>query len=401
MRAKVAFLARVKVGKRYPFQPVEIKRNNPVPVEGAAYYLRYSQDGKQITQPVGLNVETAFTAYQNRELSFTRNRLGLPKSAESEPSRVLISEAVTKFTTDLESDVLKGKKSKATLLSYRNTVETFRDHCRDCGVRLIHEITADVLKQHETYLFKAMPRRKRGDQINTIANRFRFLSVFLAKNGIKMSKARNATPDDKGLLDWSDMPRERAKEQVNKYTEEEINALLEVADEDEADLIHTFLRTGCRDEEVVYLHWPDINFKLQEVKISDKPKYGWKVKDRESRIIPVEDGVLLKRLAARKVRQKPESHLVFPNTLGGPDQHLIRRLRKVAERAETKGFKFEGEINLHRFRRTYASMMIADSDLQTVSELLGHEDVETTARYLAPDRSKAIKASKTAFKAIK
>src|ERR1700730_4164284 len=303
MRAKVALLARVKVGERYPFLPVEIKRNNPVPVEGAAYYLRYSQDGKQIIQPVGLNIETAFAAYQNRELSFTRNRLGLPKSEKSEPSRVLISDAVEKFTTDLESDVLKGKKSKATLLSYRNTVETFRDHCRDCGVRLIHEITADVLKQHETYLFKAMPRRKRGDQINTIANRFRFLLVFLAKNGIKISKAKNAVPDDKGLLDWSDMPRERAKEQVNKYTEEEINALLAVADDDEADLIHMFLRTGCRDEEVVYLHWTDINFKRQEVKISDKPKYGWKVKDRESRIIPINDGVLMERLSLRKQRQ--------------------------------------------------------------------------------------------------
>ncbi len=397
MRAKVALLARVKVGNRYPFIPVEIKRGNPVQVYGATYYLRYSEDGKQVTRPVGVNVETAFVAYQNRELNFTRNRLGLPNSEKSEASRVLISEAAEKFTKDLESDVLKGKKSKATLLSYRNAVETFRDNS---GIRYMHEVTADILMEHETWLFKKIQRRKRGDQGNTIANRFRFLSVFLAKNGIKISKAKNATPDDKGLLDWSDMPRERAKEQVNKYTEEEINALLAVADDDEADLIHAFLRTGCRDEEVVYLHWTDINFKRQEVKISDKPKYGWKVKDRESRIIPVEDGVLLQRLAARRERQTPESHLVFPNTLGGPDQHLIRRLRKAAEKAEAKGFKFEDEVNLHRFRRTYASMMIADSDLQTISELLGHEDIETTARYLAPDRSKARKASKTAFKAI-
>jgi integrase len=264
----------------------------------------------------------------------------------------------------------------------------------------MHEVTADILKEHETWLFKKIQRRKRGDQGNTIANRFRFLSVFLAKNGIKISKAKNATPDDKGLLDWSDMPRERAKEQVNKYTEEEINALLAVADDDEADLIHAFLRTGCRDEEVVYLHWTDINFKRQEVKISDNPKYGCKFKDRESQIISVEYGVLLELLAERKHRQTPESLLVFPNTLGGPDQHLIRRLRKVAKKAETKGFKFEDEVNLHRFRRTYASMMIADSDLQTISELLCHEDIETTARYLAPDRSKARKASKTAFKAI-
>jgi integrase len=265
----------------------------------------------------------------------------------------------------------------------------------------MHEITADVLKQHETYLFKKIQRRKSGDQINTIANRFRFLSVFLAKNGVKMSKAKNPAPDDKGLLDWSDMPREKGKEFINKYSEDELNALLAVADEDEADLIHTFLRTGCRDEEIAYLHWTDINFKRQEVKISEKPRYAWRVKDRESRVIPVNDGVLTERLASRQKRQSPESHLVFPNTLGEPDQHLIRRLHKVVKRAEAKGFAFEGEVTLHRFRRTYASMMIAHSDLQTVSELLGHEDIETTVGYLAPDRTKAIRATKTAFKGIK
>jgi integrase len=401
MRSKTALLARVKVGKSYPFVPVDIRRNNPVAVDGATYYLRYSQDGRQVTQPVGANVETAFAAYQNRELQFARKHLGLPENQTLESSRVLISDAVQKFIVDLEVDVERGKKSRATLRSYKNAVEAFRADCANSGVRHLHEITADVLKRHETWLFKTMARRKRGDQINTIANRFRFLSVFLARNGIKIAKAKNAAPDDKGLLDWSDMPREKEKEFINKYSEDELNALLAVSDEDEADLLHTFLRTGCRDEEIVYLHWSDINFKRREIKISAKPQYGWKVKDRESRIIPVEDGVLLERLSERKQRQSPENQLVFPNTLGAPDQHLIRRLRKVANRAVEKGFAFEGEVNLHRFRRTYASMMIADSDLQTVSELLGHEDIETTVGYLAPDRSKARKASGTAFKAIK
>jgi len=209
----------------------------------------------------------------------------------------------------------------------------------------------------------------------------------------------NAAPDDKGLLDWSDMPREKEKEVINKYSEEELNALLAVSDEDEADLIHSFLRTGCRDEEIVYLHWTDIKFARQEIKVSDKPQFDWKVKDRESRIIPAED-VLLKRLASRKKRY-PDSQLVFPNSLGGPDHHLIRRLRKVFTKAVQKSSSFDGEVNLHRFRRTYASMMIAHSDLQTVSELLGHEDIETTVGYLAPDRTKAIRATKSAFKAIK
>lgn len=396
MRAKVAFLARVKIGSRYPFFPVEVKRGAPIPVDGASYYLRYSRDGKQINENVGLNVETAYTAYQNRELEFTRNRLGLPKADQPEPSRQLISDAVEKFIQDLETAVLTGKKSKATQLSYKNAVETFRD---TCGVRYMHEITAQLLKDHEAYLFKMIERRKRGDRANTIANRFRFLSVFLAKNGIKIAKARNAGPQDKGLLDFADMPREKSKDRIDKYSEEEINALLKVSDDDEADLIHTFLRTGCRDEEIVYLHWTDINFKKNQITISEKPKYGWKVKDRESRVIPVEDDVLMNRLIERKKRT--DGDLVFPNTLGQPDQHLIRRLRKVAQKATANGFAFDGEVTLHRFRRTYASMMIGHCDIQTVSKLLGHEEIETTMSYLSPDQNKARRASKLAFENVR
>jgi integrase len=111
----------------------------------------------------------------------------------------------------------------------------------------------------------------------------------------------------------------------------------------------------------------------------------------------LEDGVLLKRLTARRQRQTPGCDLVFPNTNGEPDQHLIRRLHKIAAKAVAKGFEFEGDITLHRFRRTYASMMISHCDLQTVSSLL---DIQTTARYLAPDQSKARVGSRTAFKGI-
>jgi len=110
--------------------------------------------------------------------------------------------------------------------------------------------------------------------------------------------------------------------------------------------------------------------------------------------------VLLKRLEARKKRQDPASHLIFPNTKGRPDMHLIRQLHKVVAKVEAKGGEIEGVPTLHRFRRTYASMMIAHTDLQTVSELLGHADLQTTSRYLASDRAKARAGTRTAFQGV-
>src|SRR6267154_1450973 len=404
MRAKVVLLARVKRPTAkipYPFVPVEIKRGRPVTVENTmGYYLRYSQGGKRVVRPVGANIEQAFVSYQNKEMAFARTRDGLLPITPSEPAqgRVLIADAVTKYLKNLESAVLTGEKSKSTLTAYKNTVEDFRDYC---GVHYMSEITEDILKGHKDWLFKNIKKRARGKKINTLVNRFRYLSVVLSKNGIQMSKAKNPKRDDNGLLDWNDIPKEPKEERAkpNKYSEDRVNALLDAADVDDADLIQTFLRTGCRDEEIVYLHWSDVHYKEQEIEISEKPKYGWRTKDREARTIPLEDGVLLKRLKAREQRQSG-SGLVFPNTNGEPDQHLIRRLHKVAEKARASGFKFKQDITLHRFRRTYASMMIAHCDLQTVSELLGHSDIETTARYLAADQTKARVGSRTAFKGI-
>ena len=402
-------LARVKGDDgSYPFLPIEIKKGRPVPVEGAtAYYLRYSDKNKRVVEPIGSNLDKAFVTFQNRELNFTRTKLGLAPIhgpvglledfKTNATNRVRIADAVAKYIADLESSIQTGERSKGTWRAYKNATEDFRDHC---DVEFMDEINGEVLRAHKLWLFQNIKKRVRGKKLNTVAKRFRFLSAFLTKNGIQMVKAKNRRPGDRGLMDWSDVPRETKKEYINKYSEEEINAMLAVADTDEADFIHAFVRTGSRDEEIVYLHWTDVDFKRKQVVISEKRKYGWKPKDKEARTIPLEDGVLLKRLAARKERQSPPSNLVFPNTKNEPDQHLIRRLHKIVAKAKAKGSEFEGDITLHRFRRTYASMMIAHSDLQTVSALLGHSDVQTTALYLAPDQSKARAGTRTAFNGL-
>jgi integrase len=416
MRAKVVLLARVKTEDgKYPFVPVEIKKGRPTPIgdtiinkkgrripveDATAYYLRYTQNGARVVEPVGVNIDQAFVAYQNKEMSFARARIGLapaPETSEVVQGRTRIADAVTKYVGQLEASVTTDEYSKATLTAYRNAIEDFRDNC---GVQYISEINGDILSVYKIQLFGRIKKRAYGNKINTVANRFRYLSVFLRKNGIKLTRAKNPESNDKGLMGWSDVPREAKKEHINKYSEDEINAMLSVADVDEADFIQTFLRTGCRDEEIVYLHWTDVDFKRRQIVISKKPKYGWRPKDREARTIPLEDGVLLKRLAARKERQRPPSPLVFPNTNNEPDMHLIRRLHKVGEKAKAAKFEFEGDLTLHRFRRTYASMMISHCDLQTVSELLGHSDIQTTARYLAPDNTKARIGTRTAFKSI-
>jgi integrase len=403
MRPKVVLLARVKVHGRYDFSPVEIKNGRPVELEGAtSYYLRYTEKGKRRVEPVGPNLDKAFVAYQNRELNHTRTSMGLQTIVElgspikDKSGRTQISHAVAVYLQDLADSVKTGEKSKGTESGYKKAIEDFRDNC---GVELMEEVTGEVLRRYKLHMFENIKKLAHGSKHNTVAKRFRALNTFFYKWGIKMVKSRVLRKDDVGLMNYSDVPREQKKPNTDKYSTEEIKAMFSVADVDEADVIHFFLRTGCRDGEVSHMEWKDIDWKRQQVIVREKPGI-WKPKDKEQREIPVEDGVLLKRLEARKKRQKPPSHLVFPNTIGEPDLRLIRYLHKVVEKARAKGLEIEGIPTLHRFRRTYASMMISHSDLQTVSSLLGHSNIETTSRYLAKDESKARVGTRTAFKDV-
>jgi integrase len=403
MRPKVVLLARMKVRGKHNFYPVEIKNGRPVERDGTtSYYLRYTEKAKRKTEPVGPDLNRAFVAFQNRELSVTRAAMGLSPISEltahgkDEAGRTKIDHAVAVYLQDLADTVKTGEKSKGTQRSYKNAVEHFRDNC---GVEFLEQVTGDVLRRYKVFMFDNIKKRVHGTAHNTVANRFRFLNTFFNKWGVKMMRDKNPRKGDAGLMNYTDVPWAQKKPSKDKYSLEEVKAMLSVADENEADLIHFFLRTGCRDEEAAYMEWKDIDWKRQQVLVREKPGV-WKPKDKEQRDLPVEDGVLLKRLEARKVRQEPKSHLIFPNTLGRPDMHLIRQLHKVVARAQEKGLEIEGVPTLHRFRRTYASAMISHSDLQTVSALLGHADIETTALYLAKDDVKARVGTRTAFRGM-
>jgi hypothetical protein len=60
--------ARINDRGKFIWTRIEIRRKNPVPVDNAtSYFLRYVENRKRIVKPLGKNLETAFTAWQNHE----------------------------------------------------------------------------------------------------------------------------------------------------------------------------------------------------------------------------------------------------------------------------------------------------------------------------------------------
>lgn len=237
-------------------------------------------------------------------------------------------------------------------------------------------------------MYENLKRRGHGKQVNTIVNRFRFLNVWLRSLGIKMVKDLNARPDDAGLLPYDDAPKASAKK-IDVYSPDEIKLLMDASTIDEGDMIQLFLKTGCRDGEVGHAKWSDIERKSgggYEFVVQEKTEFGWQPKSGKTRRIDLSEK-LYERLQARKTRQGESKHgLIFPNGNGEPDSHLISRLHTVWARVKAADGELSGRPELHRFRRTFITgLLAAGVPPQDVMNYSGHTDFKSFQRYMSVD----------------
>ena len=169
-------------------------------------------------------------------------------------------------------------------------------------------------------------------------------------------------------------------------TDEEFRRLGEVLTEMEADgslpvhpaaAVRLLMLTGCRRNEIVALRWKHVDLAAGELRLPDS-KSG-------ARLVP------LSPAAARVLAQLPRiegNPWVIPGTKPGrhlPD--LNHYWERVRERADLEG------VRLHDLRHSFASRALAlGESLSMIGKLLGHNKIDTTARY-AHLRRDSIKAS--------
>jgi len=169
---------------------------------------------------------------------------------------------------------------------------------------------------------------------------------------------------------------------VKKYTEkkrerflseEELKRLWETLDECEKDgskrksacnAYRLLILTGCRLGEIQTLKWDDIKedgIYLPDSKTGAKKVYiGQAVHD-----------------TLAKIKRTPDNPYVIPGTVEG--QHLKdlqRPWRRIREKSEL------GDLRIHDLRHSFASFGLASGlSLAEIGKLLGHSQVQTTARY--------------------
>lgn len=145
-------------------------------------------------------------------------------------------------------------------------------------------------------------------------------------------------------------------------------------------LVVLLLTTGLRRAEAVSITLDDLDVENGQLLVHGK--------GAKERIVPLSDMAIAEIQEYLKHRGKVSCDRLFVNQYGRPlhPQAVNRLLDKLLEEAHLTG----RGITPHKLRHTFATQLIRRGvDVRTVQELLGHADLETTARYLHSDtRSK-------------
>ncbi len=124
--------------------------------------------------------------------------------------------------------------------------------------------------------------------------------------------------------------------------------------------------TGCRKNEVLTLRWQDVDLDARELHLADA-----KTGPRTVQLPPMAVGIL------EELPRRADSPWVFPGR--DPERHLVTVNHLWLEVRARAGLE---DVRMHDLRHSFASRALALGEtLPVIGKLLGHSDIETTARY--------------------
>jgi integrase len=285
----------------------------------APFYVRVSNDWTRVVDPTKIKA-----ASEHATVKAQAERLGIiEKRQVAQTKGDLIADAVDDFLK------AKQKKNRAprTLLAYERALSSLRD-----SVDAKH-----VLELNKKVIIKWY------DSLESLSARTRLNMLEIVRTWMLWQKLP-------WTIDMSEETEKPMKKVVTIYSQAQLDALQRVADYDERDLILFALGSGCREQEIQYTTYADVNDGTLHIRLhKEYPEH--RIKDHEERLIPLADEVL--RVLGERRKRHPEWPLIFSQK-GKPDGHLLRIIKRVGKRAGLA----EEDATLHRFRRTFASRLM-------------------------------------------
>jgi integrase/recombinase XerD len=378
------YIRRKEPGKGWRYKAVPKGAGRRPAVEpGAKFHVRYPDaSGRFVWSQAFDTFEEAQRESEGLELNAKAVHLGLTVEEfknRANSQRTTIKAAIEHFI----SDARKTKKKK-TVVGYEHNLKQFQESAK---VRFVDEITKKTLTDFRDFLAgKRYEARTQHNRLMTVLS-------LLKKNKIKTDFSLSA-----------DLP-EFEEEPAVPYEGSELKKLFAAMTPEEIIRYKFFLGTACREKEVTYAAWQDIDFARAIYHIRRKPDVGFTPKKHESRDVKMPTD-LVEMLRERK-RHAQHSRWIFVNNEGRPDNHFLRKFKRIALRAgvncgnctapwtagryhTTRKIQTTCKVHpvcehhyLHRLRKTCASNWEAKQvPVRTIQFMLGHKSLETTMRYL-------------------
>ena len=144
-----------------------------------------------------------------------------------------------------------------------------------------------------------------------------------------------------------------------------------------ANDIRLLMLTGCRLNEIQTLRWEDVDLKAAEFRLRDS-KTG-------ARMVPLSNAAVC--VLASLPRPDDNPWVIAGKKPGAHLTDIQKPWRRIRSRAEL------ADVRIHDLRHSFASRALAlGESLPMIGKLLGHTQVQTTARY-AHLANESVKAS--------
>jgi len=171
------------------------------------------------------------------------------------------------------------------------------------------------------------------------------------------------------------------KQHVFRYLTEPEGKRLRKALETAPDYLRTMvivsLNTGLRRGELFSLTWPAVDLKRRQLSV-----VGSLSKTGQTRHVSLNQDAIDALREWRGISGNADGLVFISHATGGVFNNTKKSWAALLNRAQIESFRW------HDLRHDFASKLVMKGvDLYTVSKLLGHASIETTARYahLGPD----------------
>jgi len=246
--------------------------------------------------------------------------------------------------------------SDDTIRHYLRVVEEFALHFG----KPPDQLGLPELRTYQAYLLKV-----RKLAVGSVVNHVSALRFFFVRT-LKRFEFRDFIPYPK---DRDRLPSILSKDEVARLINASGNLFRRA-------LLMTLYGTGMRRSEVAHLKVSDVDGRRMIIRVVN----GKGGKDRDLPLSPR----LLETLREYWKWRKPRPYL-FPtrSRRRGPDQPITDKAVWIACTEAARRASIPKRVTPHTLRHSWATHLLeAGNDLRTIQLLLGHGDLETTARYL-------------------